>query len=85
MDSRLRIYFMQHWFNLSDPGMEDSLYAVPCKASPQYKLTEANKRFNRKMSSIRSRVEQVFRGAPLADAEITTRASTRRRQRLGVS
>jgi len=22
----LRIYFMQQWFNLSDPGMEDSLY-----------------------------------------------------------
>lgn len=22
----LRIYFMQHWFNLSDPGMEEGLY-----------------------------------------------------------
>ncbi len=22
----LRIYFMQQWFNLSDPAMEDSLY-----------------------------------------------------------
>ena len=22
----LRIYFMQHWFNLSDPGMEEALY-----------------------------------------------------------
>ncbi len=22
----LRIYFMQQWFNLSDPGMEDALY-----------------------------------------------------------
>ena len=24
----LRIYFMQQWYNLSDPGMEDSLYDV---------------------------------------------------------
>lgn len=22
----LRIYFMQQWFNLSDPAMEDALY-----------------------------------------------------------
>ena len=22
----LRIYFLQHWFNLSDPAMEDALY-----------------------------------------------------------
>jgi IS5 family transposase len=22
----LRIYFMQHWFNLSEPGAEESLY-----------------------------------------------------------
>ena len=26
MERMLRIYFMQHWFNLSDPAMEDSLY-----------------------------------------------------------
>jgi IS5 family transposase len=26
MERMLRIYFMQQWFNLSDPGMEDSLY-----------------------------------------------------------
>jgi len=26
MQRMLRIYFMQQWFNLSDPGMEDSLY-----------------------------------------------------------
>ena len=30
----LRIYFMQQWYGLSDPGMEDSLYDVesmrPC-------------------------------------------------------
>ena len=24
----LRIYFMQQWYGLSDPGMEDSLYDV---------------------------------------------------------
>lgn len=26
MQRMLRIYFMQQWFNLSDPGMEDALY-----------------------------------------------------------
>jgi hypothetical protein len=26
LERMLRIHFMQHWFNLSDPGMEDSLY-----------------------------------------------------------
>jgi IS5 family transposase len=26
MERMLRIYFMQQWFNLSDPGMEDTLY-----------------------------------------------------------
>ena len=26
MEQMLRIYFMQQWFNLSDPAMEDSLY-----------------------------------------------------------
>jgi len=26
MDRMLRIYFMQNWFNLSDPGAEDALY-----------------------------------------------------------
>jgi IS5 family transposase len=26
MDRMLRIYFMQQWFNLSDPAMEDALY-----------------------------------------------------------
>jgi IS5 family transposase len=26
MERMLRIYFMQHWFNLSDPGAEDALY-----------------------------------------------------------
>jgi IS5 family transposase len=25
----LRIYFLQHWFNLSDPGAEDALYDSP--------------------------------------------------------
>ena len=26
LEQMLRIHFMQHWFNLSDPAMEDSLY-----------------------------------------------------------
>ena len=26
LERMLRIYFMQHWFNLSDPGMEEVLY-----------------------------------------------------------
>jgi len=25
----LRVYFLQHWFALSDPGAEDSLYESP--------------------------------------------------------
>src|SRR5438876_12199263 len=25
----LRVYFLQQWFNLSDPGAEDALYASP--------------------------------------------------------
>jgi IS5 family transposase len=28
MERMLRIYFMQHWFNLSDPQAEDSLYDI---------------------------------------------------------
>jgi IS5 family transposase len=28
MEQMLRIYFMQHWFNLSDPQAEDSLYDI---------------------------------------------------------
>ena len=27
----LRIYFLQHWFNLSDPGAEDALYESPAR------------------------------------------------------
>jgi IS5 family transposase len=34
---------------------------VSLKARPGHKLTEANKRFNQKMSSVRARVEHVFR------------------------
>jgi transposase, IS5 family len=26
MERMLRIHFMQHWFNLSDPAMGDALY-----------------------------------------------------------
>jgi transposase, IS5 family len=28
LDKMLRIYFLQQWFNLSDPGMEDALYDI---------------------------------------------------------
>jgi len=32
----LRIYFMQQWYQLSDPVMEDSLYDIEtCAASPK--------------------------------------------------
>ena len=30
LEMMLRIYFMQQWFNLSNPGAEDALYDVPC-------------------------------------------------------
>lgn len=36
-------------------------WGVSLKASKQHPLTEANKRFNHKMSSVRARVEHVFR------------------------
>ena len=29
LGTMLRIYFLQHWFNLSDPGAEDALYDSP--------------------------------------------------------
>ena len=28
IERMLRIHFMQHWFNLSDPGMEEALYDI---------------------------------------------------------
>lgn len=28
LEKMLRIYFMQQWFNLSDPAMEDALYDI---------------------------------------------------------
>ena len=28
VETMLRIYFMQQWYGMSDPGMEDSLYEV---------------------------------------------------------
>ncbi len=28
VERMLRIYFMQHWFNLSDPGAEEALYVT---------------------------------------------------------
>ena len=30
VERMLRIHFMQHWLDLSDPGMEDALYDLPC-------------------------------------------------------
>ena len=29
IERMLRIHFMQHWFNLSDPGIEEALYDIP--------------------------------------------------------
>ena len=28
LERMLRVYFMQHWFNLSDPQAEDALYDI---------------------------------------------------------
>lgn len=30
IERMLRIHFMQHWFNLSDPGIEEAMYDTPC-------------------------------------------------------
>ena len=29
----LRIYFLQHWFNLSDPAAEEALYDSACRCA----------------------------------------------------
>ena len=29
LERMLRIHFLQHWFNLSDPAVEEALYLVP--------------------------------------------------------
>src|SRR5215472_5196860 len=29
LERMLRMYFLQHWFNLSDPGLEEALYDSP--------------------------------------------------------
>jgi IS5 family transposase len=29
IESMLRIHYLQHWFGLSDPAMEEALYDVP--------------------------------------------------------
>ena len=29
LERMLRLYFLQQWFNLSDPGLEDALYESP--------------------------------------------------------
>ncbi|AOJ12987.1 hypothetical protein WJ02_05020 [Burkholderia vietnamiensis] len=29
VETMLRIHFLQQWFNLSDPGMEEALYDMP--------------------------------------------------------
>lgn len=29
VETMLRIHFMQHWFSLSDPTMEEALYDMP--------------------------------------------------------
>jgi len=29
LETMLRIHFLQHWFNYSDPGMEEALYDIP--------------------------------------------------------
>lgn len=42
-------------------GKAGVFWGVALKSTTKHKLTEANKRFNRKMSSVRSRVEHVFR------------------------
>src|SRR5690554_4662683 len=35
VERMLRIYFLQHWFNLSDPGAEEALYDLRHNLSDQ--------------------------------------------------
>ena len=34
VERMLRIYFLQHWFNLSDPAVEEALYDSQASLSP---------------------------------------------------
>jgi hypothetical protein len=47
VERMLRVYFLQQWFNLSDPEVEEALY-------------EVERAKNRNKSRVRSKVEHVF-------------------------
>ena len=46
MSIMLRVYFLQQWFNLSDPGAEDALYESPLrvKGGKEYAVTSGYKK-----------------------------------------
>jgi Transposase domain (DUF772) len=53
LERMLRIHFMQQWFNLSDPAMEDSLYCARnhlCRASLVAR-THLKSRFNKRKTA----------------------------------
>src|SRR5437660_322324 len=74
VERMLRIYFLQQWFNLSDPAVEEALYdsGVMRECAPQaqdcthrryrYKdrIDEVERAKNRTKSTVRSKVEHVF-------------------------
>ncbi|PCJ54436.1 MAG: hypothetical protein COA70_04745 [Planctomycetota bacterium] len=63
IERMLRIYFLQHWFNLSDPGAKEALYAEDLTAERCYRnrpLTDEARARNTKKSQIRARVEHPF-------------------------
>src|ERR1700747_3733386 len=36
LEKMLRIYFLQHWFNLADPAVEEALYDSATQYNPQH-------------------------------------------------
>src|SRR5579875_2543870 len=56
----LRVYFLQQWFNLSDPGAEDALYESPVLRRFAG-VDEEQRRKNRTQARVRSKVEWPFR------------------------
>ena len=74
LDRMLRIYFLQHWFGLSDPAAEESLYGSEAirRCAPRAKdftnqrckfkgvVDEAEKAKNARKSKVRAKVEHCF-------------------------
>ena len=55
----LRMYLLQVWFNLSDPGTEDALY--DSYAMRKFNAIDWTRWIEKRKSSVRCKVEHIFR------------------------